>query len=248
MSGLRIVLLVRRLRARPDGTPAPRLVGACDESALRAALHLRAAAPGTTVTSLAAGPAAGQDPVLRWALAAGADRAARIDDPTLESVDYYGLGRVLAAASRHLGAELILCGDRAEDEVQGAVGPAAAEALGVPHVMGTFDLELGGGAIAFSRRESGLVRRLRLKPPGLLAVTSQHAGPTLPAPLGEDTSREGKVLSLDLGTVGLSAPELRHRDRCLGKAHAVRVVRNATLVRDTDDLVARLREDRLLGP
>jgi len=62
-----------------------------------------------------------------------------------------------------------------------------------------------------------------------------------------DDLRSDPIQVLDLSAVGLSAAELKHRDRCLGKAHPVRVVRNATLVKDPDELVARLREDRLLG-
>ncbi len=247
---MKIVVLLRRLRSRPGGIAngKGRLCGTCDEAALRAALAARAAVPGSTVTVLAAGPAVSEDEVLRWALSAGADRAARVDDATLATVDYQGLGRALGSAARHLGADLVLCGDRSEDEVQGAVGPAVAEALGVAHVTGTYDIKVAAGTATMSRRDGGFVRTLRIKLPALLGVTSQ-AGAALPAhdvaPSAADAAKP--ILALDLAAVGLSAAELKHRDRCLGKAHAVRVVRNATLVKDPDELVARLREDRLLG-
>jgi electron transfer flavoprotein beta subunit len=241
---LKLVVLMRRLRARPDGAGAVRLCGTCDEAALRAALAARAAVPGSTVTVLAAGPAVSEDPVLRWALAAGVDRAMRVDDNALLTVDYQGLGRALGGAARSAGAELVLCGDRSEDEVQGAVGPAVAEALGIAHVTNVHDVKVAAGLATLTRREGGFVRTLRVKLPALLGVTSQ-GGAALPAHDKLDQSRPIQVL--DLAAVGLSAAELKHRDRCLGKAHAVRVVRNATLVKDPDELVARLREDRLLG-
>jgi electron transfer flavoprotein beta subunit len=241
---LKLVVLMRRLRARPDGAGATRLCGTCDEAALRAALAARAANPGATVTVIAAGPAGSEDPVLRWALAAGADRAMRVDDPALLTVDYQGLGRALGGAARSAGADLVLCGDRSEDEVQGAVGPAVAEALGIAHVTGAHDVKVATGAATLARREAGFVRTLRVKAPALLCVTSQ-GGPALPP---HDKLDQGRTIQvLDLAAVGLSAAELKHRDRCLGKAHPVRVVRNATLVKDPDELVARLREDRLLG-
>jgi electron transfer flavoprotein beta subunit len=241
---LKLIVLLRRLRARPDGAGATRLCGTCDEAALRAALAARAAIPGATVTALAAGPAASEDAVLRWALGAGADKAVRVDDAALLTVDYQGLGRALGGAARSLGADLVLCGDRSEDEVQGAVGPAVAEALGIAHVTGVHDVKVAAGAATLSRLEGGFVRTLRVKLPTLLGVTSQN-GVALPAHDKIDSVKP--IQALDLAAVGLSAAELKHRDRCLGKAHPVRVVRNATLVKDPDELVARLREDRLLG-
>jgi electron transfer flavoprotein beta subunit len=241
---VKIVVLMRRLRARPEGGNAARLCGTCDEAALRAALTVRASTQGATVTALSAGQSASEDPVLRWALAAGADRAVRVDDPALATVDYQGLGRALGGATRQIGADLVLCGDRSEDEVQGAVGPAVAEALGVPHITGAHDVKLAAGAVTLTRREGGFVRTLRVILPALLGVTS-HSGSPLPP---QESLEPHKLIQvLDLAAVGLSAAELKHRDRCLGKAHPVRVVRNATLVKDPDELVARLREDRLLG-
>jgi electron transfer flavoprotein alpha/beta subunit len=106
------------------------------------------------------------------------------------------------------------------------------------------DVKVAAGAATLTRREGGFVRTLRLKLPALLGVTSQ-SGAALPPHDKLDQSRP--IQALDLAAVGLSAAELKHRDRCLGKAHPVRVVRNATLVKDPDELVARLREDRLLG-
>jgi hypothetical protein len=105
-------------------------------------------------------------------------------------------------------------------------------------------VKVGAGAVTLSRREGGFVRTLRVIVPALLGVTS-HAGAPLP-PL-DSLEAHKPIQVLDLAAVGLSAAELKHRDRCLGKAHPVRVVRNATLVKDPDELVARLREDRLLG-
>jgi electron transfer flavoprotein beta subunit len=243
---VKIVVLLRRLRARPDASvAATQLVGVCDEAALAAGLALRAAsAKKATLTVLAAGSAASEEPVLRWALAAGADKAARVDDAALATVDYWGLSRVLAGAIKHLGAELVLTGDRSEDEVQGAVGPAVAEALGFPHLTSAHELSLGQGAAQLARREAGFLRTLELKLPAVIGVAS-HAVAGLPPHSAQDTSKP--IQSIDLGQVGLSAAELKHRDRCLGRAHPVRVVRNATLVRDADDLVARLRDDHLLG-
>jgi electron transfer flavoprotein beta subunit len=240
---VKIVVLLRRLRARPDGATASRPIGACDEAALAAALALEKALAGSTVIALGAGLSVLEDEALRLAVACGADKAVRVDDPTLVTVDYHGMGRALGAAAKHLGAELVVCGDRSEDEVQGAVGPAVAEAMGIAHVTGARDLRAEAGGIVLTRRETGLVRTLRIAPPAVLTVASQRGAALAPAaPSGPPPA----VTVLDLGTLGLQAAELKHRDRLVGRAHPVRLSRNATLV-DAGELVARLRDDHLLG-
>ncbi len=245
-AALKLVVLLRRLRSRPDGATASELLGCCDVAALEVALAVRAASPGAQLTAIAAGAAEREDPVLRRALAAGADRAIRIDDPALESVDYHGIGRVLAAASRQAGFDLLLSGDRSEDEVQGAVGPAVAEQLGVPQLTGVLELSLDGAtrSLLATRRDAGAVRTLRLPLPALVTIVSAGSAKRL----GEDAAAgQRKIDTLDLAALGIQALELKHRDRCLGRAHPVRVVRNATVVADPDELLARLRDDRLLG-
>jgi electron transfer flavoprotein beta subunit len=252
---MRVVVLLRRLRGRPDGQTAPGLLGRCDEAALAAALSLRG--EDTSITALAAGPEREVD-VLSRAVGSGATRAVRIGDPLLDSLDYHGIARVLASAARHLGYDLILAGDRSEDEVQGAVGPAVAELLSIPHLTSVLDLRAEGRSVLATRRERGMVRTLKLALPALITVASWGRGPEAHAESAEAGQGNGsaapasvsdtQIETLDLATLGIAAPELKHRDRCLGKAHAVRVVRNATMVQGSGELIARLKSDRLLEP
>lgn len=245
---MKILVLLRRLRAKPDGTPAPEVLGLCDEAALATALALRAGHPETQVTALAAGPADRENAVLERALKLGANHALRVYDDSVESIDYHGIARVLAGAATHIGYDLLLSGDRSEDEIQGAVGPAVAEVLGIPHLTGVRDARLEGRALLASRRDTGLIRTLEIPLPALLTVVSfprsvafapENATTPPPSP--------GSIEVLDLAAIGLQTMELKHRDRCLGRAHPVRVVRNVTVVSSPDELVARLRDDHLLG-
>ncbi|MBI4511547.1 MAG: hypothetical protein HY698_18075 [Deltaproteobacteria bacterium] len=250
---MRITVLLRRLRDQPNGTPSKQLLGECEIAAFSTALALREAVPGTQVNVLAAGPASLEDEVLTRALMAGADHAVRVSDQCLESVDYLGIARVLAAACRKSEFDLVLCGDRSEDEGQGAVGPAVAELLGIPHVTAVVETALLEEAtptetspvLRVSRRDPGMTRTFRLPLPALITVARTH-GPDVV--LGTDPlpSCVSPVEALDLTCLGIQAAELRHRDRCIGRAHPVRVMRNATVVKDADEFLARLREDRLL--
>jgi electron transfer flavoprotein alpha/beta subunit len=240
---MHIVVLLRRLRSRPDGTPAARLLGACDRAALAAAIALRDQVAGARVTVLAAGPAAQEDQALTWAVAAGADAAARVDDPALTGLDGLGLARALAGAARTLAASLVLTGDRSEDEAQGALGPATAEALGIPHLTAARGLELTMSHVVAVRHDAGGVRKLRLALPCLVTVTEAPGCklPTEPEPKPVD------IRALDLAACGLAAAELRYREALLGTSIPLRLGRSATMVRDADDLLARLRDDHLVS-
>jgi electron transfer flavoprotein beta subunit len=234
----RVVVLLRRLTAAPDGGRSSSVLGHCDEAALRAALALRDG--GASVTVISAGSSDREDDALRLALTSGADRAVRVCDASLDGIDYHGVARVLAAATRRIGFDLILTGDRSADEGQGAVGPAVAEALGVSHVTAAIDLRVDGGAALVTRRDGAGLRSLKL---GLPAVVTLVRSPAPPLSPGE---AQGPIETLDFSALGIVALELRHRVSCAGRASPVRAAGGATLLHRADELFARLRDDRIL--
>ncbi len=251
---MKVSLLLRSRRDRPDGAAGKPTLGHCEEAAMAAAVAM-ARAHGGELIVVAAGPPESEEPILRQLLAAGAKRALRVWDPALAAVDYHGVARVLAAAVKRYGFDLVLAGDRSDDEAQGAVGPAVAEALGVPHLTAALDLRIEDGAAHVTRRDAGAVRTLKLPLPAAVAIScfpprdAAAAGPPAADLRGESPRGGGKTPEIevfDLAALGIRAPELRHRDRCLGRAVPVRVSRNATIVDDADELVSRLRADRLL--
>lgn len=238
---MRLLVLVRRPRAAPDGEPAAKLLGVCDAAALRAALALHGRRADANVTVATVGPAEREDATLDHALDRGADRAVRVWDPGLEGVDYHGVAQVLAAAARWLGFDLILGGDRSDDEGGGAVGPAVAEALAVPHVTSTLDVSLAGATALVTRRDAGYLRALRVPLPALVTVLAS------PAPEPAATGGRGTIEVLALETLGIRAPELRARLSCLGAAEAAPRPA-ANVLAHPAELIARLRHDRLLEP
>jgi electron transfer flavoprotein alpha/beta subunit len=213
-AALRVVVLL----ARP--------LGPCDDAALRAGLALG---------PVAAISACDDDAPLRHALARGALRALKIADPSLEGLDYHGIARVLAAAARVAGFDLVLCGERSAGEAQGAVGPAVAEALNLPQLTAALDVRADDGALVVERRDDGGVRTLRVTPPLVITVTRSPASPALPpVEAGVET------LALD-AALGIGATELRHRARCAGRV-APRAGR-AEIV-SAADLARRLLDER----
>jgi electron transfer flavoprotein beta subunit len=128
---VKIVVLVRRLRTAP-GTPAQAVFGACEQAALAAGAALRSARPGSQLAAIAVGPEQDNDALI--AAAAVGARTYRLWDAALEGTDYDAYARAIAATCKLVGYDLVLCGERSADEGLGAIGPAAAEHLGIPHV------------------------------------------------------------------------------------------------------------------
>ncbi len=113
-------------------------VSAADQAALEIALSLRdRVGAGSTVTVVALGPAAA-DHVLRAALAAGADRAVRIDaDPAVE-----GTAAATALAAALDGADQVWCGDYSLDRGTGSVPAFIAARLGAAQALGLVDVRV----------------------------------------------------------------------------------------------------------
>ncbi len=150
---VRLVVLVQRLHQAPD-QPALALLGRCERAALEAAVAL-AARLGGTLTALSMGAEEHQRPVLAAALAAGCHAAVRVHAPNCDDLDYLGVATILGTAARSLGCDALLCGDTSENERTGAVGPAVAEILGVPHLTGVLAIAAGPAGAAAPKAAGG---------------------------------------------------------------------------------------------
>ena len=128
---MNILVLLRASHAPPPSTEALPWLGPCDEAALSTALAL--ATPDDTLVAVTAGPAA-DDVCLEAALRGGAPRAVRFWDRSIDLGDLRTLCGLLAGGIVALGFDLVLTGQRSADWGSGAVGPALAHFLGVPHV------------------------------------------------------------------------------------------------------------------
>jgi len=108
------------------------VVSPYDEYAVEEALRIRDQQGGEVVAF-----SVGEERVasaLRTILAMGADRAVHLKDTAFQGSDAVGLSRILAAALKPEGFDLILFGKQAVGTDRGQVGPRVAELLGLPHV------------------------------------------------------------------------------------------------------------------
>ncbi|MBK8185371.1 MAG: electron transfer flavoprotein subunit beta/FixA family protein [Candidatus Competibacteraceae bacterium] len=149
------------------------MLNPADESALELALRLRPA--NGTVTALSVGPIEA-DALLREALAAGVERAARVWDAELGPLKPALTSILLAATLRVIGLpDLVLCGGHSADRGSGTVPALLAEQLDWPAVTDVTRFEITEGRALAQRR---LARGARAE-----------SEVQLPAVLGLDTER-----------------------------------------------------------
>ena len=141
-----------------------------DEHALEEGLRLKDRFPDSQVTAISMGPPQNES-VLRRCLALGADHALLLWDEAFRGSDTLATARILTAAIRQLGADVVLCGSRASDGDTGQVAAQLAELLDLPAVTSVLQLEVRNGeALVHRRLERGRREVLRCPLPALFAV------------------------------------------------------------------------------
>jgi electron transfer flavoprotein beta subunit len=153
------------------------VINPLDKHALEAALQIKDDY-GSEVVLLAMAPPATQ-PVLREALAMGADRAVLLADRYFAGSDTLATSRVLAAAIRHLAPfDLICCGNYTLDGSTAQVPSQVAELLGIPNIMHVSGLTLAdaGQMVVTQKIEHGSVK-LAATAPVLLSFTKEANKP-----------------------------------------------------------------------
>lgn len=114
--------------------------------ALVRALELKETIGGTVVAASVGG--ADYEPIIRKALAIGADEGVRIDAP--ES-DAFAVATELAQYAKDNAFDLILCGKETIQYNGGVVPGMVAEMLGLPYVFGASKLELKDNKVILER-------------------------------------------------------------------------------------------------
>jgi hypothetical protein len=240
----RIAVVLRRPR-----TGESRL-GDCERAALSAALAL-AGPLEAEVEAIALGGTR-DDAALELALRAGCDRATRIDDRGVRRMDYLAVARALAAALGQPPPELVLCGAHGGDGHGGAVGPALARWLELPHLGSVVDARVHGGALEAIRQADGALHRYHVPLPAVLCVASfpglgLRAGPTTSGSGGpRREGRRSRPALVDPAALELERDELEARARGSGTPTRRNPPR-AEILADPAELAGRLLADRLVS-
>ena len=163
----------------PKGTPP--VLNPFDENALEAALRLKDTREAE-ITIICLGPRLAR-PVLRKALAAGADELICLEDEAFNDLDSYATSFILSHAIKGLGQyDLILCGRQAADSDAGQVGAGIAAMLGLPLVTLARRIEATGSRVRVERVVADGYEVIESPMPAVVTV-SNELGELRPATL-----------------------------------------------------------------
>lgn len=211
-----------------------------------AALRLGTALGELTVITVAP-PSDAAEALLSRARDDGAARTVRLWDESLAATDYLGVAYALAATVRTALKDVvaqptvILCGDRG----RGAVGPALAERLQVPHLSDVIGAQLVDGRVVARRRAGAVVRLYAARPPVVLCVSALAGALAKPEAAGW-TAAAVSTEEWTLEKVGLTPAELSYRKRF--RPHpAPGPTATPRVFADAPSLLERLRSDGLLS-
>jgi electron transfer flavoprotein beta subunit len=152
-------------------------MGDFDGYALEVGLQLVEKRGSGEVIVVSLGPDGVQE-ILRKALAMGAARAVQLKS---EEVPFDGLAiaQALVAELKDGGYDLILFGRMATDTGNGAVGPMAAELMGLPCVTSISQLEIAADHGTARRDLEGAAETVRFPLPAVLTIDEGIARPRL---------------------------------------------------------------------
>jgi electron transfer flavoprotein beta subunit len=204
------------IKVKPDGSGIETagvkfIMNPFCEFAVEAALQFKEKNPGAGVeiTTLTLGPAAAVE-VIRTAFAMGVDHGLHLSDDAFNGLDELGIARVIAAAIKDTGFDLIFAGKHAIDYDSGQLGPALAELLGWPHVGAVTAIEWAAGfkSATVRRRIEGAEEVVEIQLPALITVEKGLCEPRYPSLPGLMKAKKRPVDTKNAAALGLSPADL----------------------------------------
>lgn len=150
----------------------PPVINPFDENALEAALRIKSQT-GAKITVLSMGEKLSQ-PVLRKALAAGADELVLLMDQHLKDLDSFSTAYVLSRMIKKIEAyDLVLTGRQAGDWDFGVTGLLIAEMLNIPVINLAKKVEIKEGSVFVEKLCDGGYEVVRADIPALVTVSGE---------------------------------------------------------------------------
>ena len=164
-----------------DGVPS--IINPDDKAGIEAALQLKEAVPGSTVTVVSMGPPQA-DVALREALAMGCDEAILVSDRAFGGADTWATSSTIAAALKKIDFDVIITGRQAIDGDTAQVGPQIAEHLGLPVISYAEDIKVEGDSVIVKRQYEDRYHEVKAKMPCLITALSELNEPRYMTPGG----------------------------------------------------------------
>lgn len=192
-------------RLKREGIPA--VLDPGDEFGVEAGLQL-VEANGGEVTIVSMGPANAVEAVRR-ALSMGAHKAILVSDDKLQGADVGVTARVLAAAIKRVGPDLVIAGVESTDGSSGVLPGMVAEYLGVPQATVAKSLEIKDGTLVMERQTEKGYDKVECPLPALVTVTGAVNQPRYPSFKGIMAAKQKPLEQLSVADLGLSDDEVK---------------------------------------
>lgn len=183
----------------------PTIVNPYDEYSVEEGIRLKERVEGARMTTLCMGPAHAED-TLKETIARGSDAGVLLSDDAFAGSDLIGTARVLAAGIEKLEADLVILGKESSDGVTGALAPAVAETMGVPHITLVSKIRsIDAEQIEVERLLSDGVEVIKAQLPCVISVVKEINEPRLPSLRGVMMAKRAKITVWGAGDLGIDA-------------------------------------------
>src|SRR5881396_248770 len=176
-----------------------------DECGVEEALQLKEAHGGEVVL-VSMGPERAKD-AIRKGLSMGADRGVLISDAELSGADALLTARVLAAAIKQEGPDLVICATESYDGSTGMVPPMLAELLGFPQLTFAKKVEVDGSTVKVHRQTADGYQVVEASTPVVVTVTAAIAEPRYASLKGIMAARSKEIKQVALSDLGVEKGE-----------------------------------------
>jgi electron transfer flavoprotein beta subunit len=178
-----------------------------DAYGVEMALQLAEAAGGGEVTLVSVAPH-GETSGLRTALAMGAAKAILVSDDALAGSDALSTAKVLAAAIKRAGPDLVIAATESTDGYTGTTPVQVAELLGWPSVSFAKKVAVADGTVKADRQTETGYDSVEVPLPALVTVTAGVVEPRYPSFKGIMAAKGKPVEELKVGDLGLDGSEV----------------------------------------
>lgn len=145
---------------------------------------------------------------IRNALAIGATSAFHILDDALAGSDTLGTAKVLAAAIKKEGFDLVLCAGESSDSYSGTVPGQIAQLLQIPPLTFAKELTVEGNKVIIKRQSESGYDVVEAQLPALVAVTSGINEPRYPQLKGIMAAKKKEVKKYTAADLGLGPDQV----------------------------------------
>lgn len=173
-----------------------------DEYAIEEALKLKEKNGGETIVLSMGGPECTD--VLRDALARGIDSAVHLNDPSFINLDPLSTAKVLAAALKDGGYDVILLGQQGVGGDNSQVPAMLAELLDLPQVTFLLKLEINGTNFKADREIEGAHETVEGTLPVVLSAQKGLNEPRYPGIKGVMAARRKEIATKNADALGLA--------------------------------------------